>query len=144
MFGFGAKKVFTQTIGLRSNNPGNIRFSPTNKWLGQIGKNERGFVIFDRPESGLRALSILLKNYIKKTGQDTIEKMISKYAPNTENATDAYIASVAKATGINKSEKLFADETTLVKLVHAIVKHENGLQPYAPETIKNAVKKAIA
>ena len=45
------------------NNPANIRFNKKNNWLGQIG-SDNGFCVFDTLEHGLRALIVLLRNYI--------------------------------------------------------------------------------
>ena len=76
-------------LGLRNNNPLNIRFSPRSNWIGQTGEN-KGFCVFDSLEHGFRAAFKLLNNYIKQ-GYDTVPKIISRWAPQSENNTTAYI-----------------------------------------------------
>lgn len=76
-------------LGLRNNNPLNIRFSSRSNWIGQTGDN-KGFCVFDSLEHGFRAAFKLLTNYIK-SGYDTVPKIISRWAPQSENNTTAYI-----------------------------------------------------
>ena len=49
------------TRGIRNNNPGNIRVSK-DQWEGMTG-DDGAFVIFDSPESGVRALAKNLQSY---------------------------------------------------------------------------------
>ena len=79
-------------LGLRNNNPLNIRFSPKSNWVGQTGSN-KGFCVFDTLEHGFRAALKLLNNYIRQ-GYDTIPKIIARWAPESENNTKAYIDTV--------------------------------------------------
>lgn len=76
-------------LGLRINNPLNIRFSIMNTWKGQIGF-EKGFCKFDTLEHGFRAALVLLCNYHRK-GYDSVEKIVTRWAPPSENNTKAYI-----------------------------------------------------
>lgn len=125
--------------GIRNNNPGNIRHGKS-KWQGMsTGQTDPSFVQFTAPEYGIRALAVLLKNYIAG-GTNTISKVIAKYAPSSENNTAAYIAQVEKNTGIGRNEPLTANDLTL--LVTAIIRHENGTQPYPIETIQKGVQLA--
>lgn len=82
-------KLIMASLGLRNNNPLNIRFSPMNVWRGQIGSN-RGFCVFDQMENGYRAAFVLLHNYVKR-GYDTVREIVSRWAPASENDTEAYI-----------------------------------------------------
>lgn len=70
----------------------NIRYDARNKWRGQIGR-EKGFCKFSDPMYGLRAAAILLCRYVRQ-GDNTVDKIISRWAPPSENATDVYIAYV--------------------------------------------------
>lgn len=63
-----------------------------NKWRGQIGSH-KGFCKFDTMEHGYRAALVLLHNYVKR-GHDTIYEIISRWAPESENDTKAYIRTV--------------------------------------------------
>jgi hypothetical protein len=109
-------------LGIRNNNPGNIR--PGDQWVGMVGTN-KNFVVFKDIHHGLRALSIDIANKIN-SGYNTITKIIERYAPPSENNTPAYIAAASAMSGIGKDAKLTANFDTLRKLMRAIVSHENG------------------
>lgn len=89
------KKV--DTLGYCLNNPLNIRYSPMNSWLGQIG-SKKGFCKFDTMEHGFRAALVLLCNYQRK-GYDTISKIINHWAPQSENDTETYISYCCSSIG---------------------------------------------
>ena len=78
------------------NNPFNIKFSKRNHWFGQTG-SKRGFCEFDTLEHGVRACYLLLCNYIR-SNYDSIERIINRFAPETENNSLAYISFVCKYT----------------------------------------------
>lgn len=133
------KKIYTMTRGLRNNNPGNIRHS-NSKWQGASSeKTDASFVTFLTPEYGIRALAVLVKNYMLKNKIDTVAGIIARWAPSNENDTQAYINSVAKKTGFSVNEKLTPNPETLAKLAKAIIHHENGIQPYSDEIIKKSI-----
>lgn len=111
-------------LGFRNNNPGNLRSSNIN-WKGSIGANN-GFVVFENMAYGIRAAATVLINNISSMGNDTITKLITKYAPPSENNTDAYIAAVSSQTGIDPNATLDTTSDTLTSLLHAIFTHENG------------------
>ena len=78
--------------GIRNNNPFNIK-NTSDSWKGALPKSEKKdkvFVEFYNIDFGLRAGIILLKNYISM-GYDTVDKIISRYAPPNENFTKYYI-----------------------------------------------------
>lgn len=87
-------KDFTSSLGYLNCNPCNIRFSPLNNWKGQIG-TRMGFVVFDSFENGFRAAMKLIHNYTK-CNYDTIEDIISRWAPPSENNTTNYINYVVR------------------------------------------------
>lgn len=109
--------------GMRNNNPGNIEYGNFAKKHGATGSDGR-FAIFPTMEAGQAAMQELLRSNYLDAGKDTISKVISKYAPPKENNTAAYIASVAKQTGIGPDQKL--SEANLPALAAAISRHENG------------------
>ena len=79
--------------GLRNNNPGNIRISPT-RYKGEIvPSSDRAFKQFKSRGWGYRAIFVLLESYHKR-GIRTIRQIISRYAPSFENDTEKYISSV--------------------------------------------------
>lgn len=123
--------------GVRNNNPLNIRVG--NDWQGERAVNDDGeFEQFESVEMGFRAAAKLLKNYRDLYGADTIEKIIARWAPSNENNTAAYIASVEKQTGISRATVL--SDSDYVPLIAAMVKHENGVQPYSLVEIENGFK----
>lgn len=125
------KAITTMTRGYRNNNPGNIRLTTKDGkryfWKGEIEGTDKNFKTFKNMAYGYRAIFALLKEYIGK-GYNTIEKIISRYAPSSENNTNAYVTTVTKRVGITKDTKIGAsDLVTLTKLVSAISFVENGL-----------------
>lgn len=135
--GIGAWKV---TKGLRNNNPGNIRYNPANNWQGQTGNDGTGFAVFDSPQNGIRALAKLLKNYQNTYGLHSLQEIISRWAPPSENDTAAYISSVSQQTGFSPMDTInLNDSATLTAVVKAIIKHENGVDPYTVAVIDNGV-----
>jgi len=130
-----------EPLGVRNNNPGNL--GKGTKFNGEIGDSGR-FGVYDSAENGLRAISKNLLNY-NAQGVNTPAAIISKWAPPNENKTDAYITDVSRALGVNPDTPLdLTDPQTLAKLTVAIVKKENGKQPYSPEQISGAVASALS
>ncbi len=105
--------------GIRNNNPLNIRIG--NKWKGLKTPNTDGaFDQFVSMPYGYRAAFVLLRNYITKRGCDTVEKIISRFAPSNENNTAAYIKTVCMKTGFQPTTKLQPTYDDLSKLVYAM------------------------
>lgn len=117
----GTKRV---ARGIRNNNPGNIRKGI--KWLGRVepGK-DAAFVEFKTMPYGIRALYIDLINK-HKSGLRTIQGIIYRYAPPSENLTDAYVASVAKQMGIPATAVFQPTADNFKKFARAVAVHENG------------------
>ena len=109
--------------GIRNNNPGNIRYSPFAQRQGATGQDAQGFAVFSNMATGEEAEVSLLGNYLQNK-HDTIRKIISRYAPASENDTTAYIGAVSRQTGLTPDEKLTA--ANLGALSQAIFAHENG------------------
>lgn len=143
LLGIGGFGVWKMTRGIRNNNPGNIRYNPANQWQGQVGKDDAGFVVFDKPENGIRALSVLLRNYQNKYGLNTIHDIIARWAPPNENDTAAYISSVSKQANLASYVNIsLNDKATLTKIVNAIIHQENGINPYEFAIINTGVMSA--
>jgi hypothetical protein len=115
--------------GLRNKNPGNI-IKTKSLWEGEINGSDERFKTFKTMAYGYRAMYLLLESYLKK-GRNTIEKIISVYAPSSENDTKSYINNVSKLTGFQTDEALTSNDLT--KLIFAISKIENGINPIAQE-----------
>lgn len=126
----------TATRGIRNNNPGNIRKSK-DKWQGLADSQpDREFFTFKSPTWGIRALARLLIAYQDKYDLCTINRIIDRWAPPVENNTKAYAQAVAKSTGFEPNQVLDLHQFEYLEpLVKAIIKHENGVQPYSDEQI---------
>lgn len=124
--------------GIRNNNPGNIR-KGSSQWVGKVNGFDSSFETFDTAENGIRALAVLLKKYMQ-TGTRTVRTIIKKYAPSTENDTEAYVIQVSRAVGLPPDRPL--DESHIKSLVLAIIRHENGQQPYTMAQIDEAIDRA--
>lgn len=141
--------------GIRNNNPGNIDYNPRNRWLGQLAPDpaiEKRFARFDTPENGIRAIAKLILAYRGKDGQadvghagiDTVQEIISRWAPGIENDTDAYVAAVAAALRVSPHAPLdVRSPPVLTGLVASIIRHENGDVHYPAGTIEAGVKRAL-
>lgn len=90
---------------IAKNNIFNIRHAAQTKWTGQIGQN-KGFVEFDTREHAIRAWLVLMRTYRKKYGCDTIEKIITSFAPPIENNTRAYINFCVGYTGLKRNDQI--------------------------------------
>ena len=128
--------------GIRNNNPGNLRHSEQFAWDGETDVDPQGFVIFDSALHGIRALARDLRNKIRR-GLDTVESMISVFAPSSENDTVAYIQAVCVSTGYTPNASLLPNQPTLCALVKAITLHENGSCPYSDQQIADGVHEAL-
>lgn len=128
--------------GIRNNNPGNIRWGADWQGLKKDGKaQDPSFCVFTSPEYGIRALAKLLKNYQRLYGLNTPRKIINRYAPPNENQTQAYIQSVAQQLGVQPDTLVdLNEEGVLIIFVKAIIRHENGIQPYDTDTILRGIR----
>jgi len=128
--------------GIRNNNPGNIRYDRT-LWVGQTGQDDGGFITFDTPEHGIRALAKVLISYQTKHGLTTIGQMINRWAPPVENDTDAYVVAVCKACSASPNNPYTLTPSRLATLAKAIIHQENGEQPYSDAVIEAGVDSAF-
>lgn len=116
--------------GLRNNNPGNLVIT-SSAWLGKIPvpqntDSNRKFEQFKEVKYGIRAMIIDIIGDIGK-GKNTLRKLISEYAPPSENHTNNYINVVSKSLGISPDSIIKqVDFTFILKISRAIITHENG------------------
>lgn len=76
---------------------------------------------------GIRAGFIILRRYIRRYGRNTIRKIISSWAPATENKTEAYIAAVCAWMGKDPDDQIkYEDTQTMCALVSAMIRVECG------------------
>ena len=128
------------TRGLRNNNPLNIRHS-ADRWQGaRIMQTDKDFVQFKDLKWGFRAAWKILDTYcltFKKEGKAyNVRNIIGRWAPPTENDTDAYVRAVVKLSGLGGNENMprpkhywnFEEVDKLVRLIRAMVCVENGIK----------------
>lgn len=113
-----------ETLGIRNNNPGNIRFTGID-WTGMIGK-QGGFCVFDKMVNGTRAIAVIWRVYLTVDRVKTIREGIARWAPPTENDTSAYVAAVCRETGLNADDPISPTLETVRNIIAAIIQHENG------------------
>lgn len=101
---------------LRNNNPGALMPG------GRLAS-------YKTPEEGLAALDSNLQSYGKR-GISTLRGVVQTWAPPNENDTAAYIAHMAKATGLDPDQKIdLSNPYVRHQLSAGIVQHENGTKP---------------
>lgn len=122
--------------GERNNNPGNLNFA------GQAGATlERPggrFARFDTAFDGLRAMGRQLSLYAQR-GINTVEGIISTWAPSSENDTGAYVNAIAERLGVHPQAALnLQNPQVLGGLMNGIIHHENGRNIYSSDLINRA------
>ena len=126
------------TRGVRNNNPLNIRYG--SNWEGMVKNSkelDRSFCVFKDVRYGIRAGAKLFLNYKRFYGIDTIRGIVSRFSPPEENDTTAYCEDVCKRMGKAREESLdLYNGGIMLSLLKAIIRHENGYQPYSDEEIK--------
>ncbi|WP_431297273.1 hypothetical protein [Rahnella sp. PAMC 25559] len=123
--------------GIRNNNPGNLRVAPN-----AVG-NDGAFAVFDKPDDGLAAMSRQLQLYGDR-GNNTPYGIIHTYAPSSENNTQAYINAITGDTGYGAHEQLdLSDPATLKRMMAAMIRHENGSQPYSEKDIDSGINQSM-
>ena len=128
------------TRGLRNNNPLNIRHS-ADRWQGaRIMQTDPDYVQYKDIKWGFRAAWKILDTYcltFKKEGKAyNVKNIIGRWAPPTENDTDAYVRAVVKLSGLGGNENMprpkhywnFEEVDKLVRLIRAMVCVENGIK----------------
>jgi hypothetical protein len=129
-----------QPRGVRNRNPGNLIKSQI-RWAGQSASQpDPHFVVFDAPEWGIRALIRVLLTYTSKRKAadgspiDTIAEIVARWAPPHENDTAAYTRFVSDYVGIASDKPINVRNPEIMRpLVEAIIRFENGQQPYNSE-----------
>lgn len=127
--------------GIRNNNPGNINY------VGQDGASlERPggrFAKFETAYDGLKAMARQLMRYFtgKTTGKplQTLNDIISTWAPGSENNTGAYVAQLSKMLNVHPDAVLNLENPQVMSaLMGGIIHHENGRNPYSSELLSRA------
>ena len=127
--------------GIRNNNPGNIRHGQNWEGLNSEGRRiDSAFCVFKSPVYGIRALAKVLMNYKRVYKLNTVRQIIGRYAPPNENQTLAYIQAVSKQIGVYPDMVIDVEERGILTVfIKAIIRMENGIQPYSDETIQQGI-----
>jgi len=124
-FGLLAIGVYFMTRpnkNVRNKNPLNIRESA--EWDGERVLNlDKAFEEFKTPEYGFRAAYIILLQYLER-GDNTIEKIISTWAPSSENHTGDYIDYVSDRLNVSEFQEL--EPADLPELMQVMSDFEGG------------------
>ena len=130
--------------GLRNNNPGNI-VKTKNPWDGEVEGEDSRFKTFATEDDGLAAIGSNLLAYNDKHGLDTVGGIINRWAPPSENDTGDYVRSVASSLGVAPDQPVdVRNPEVMAQLSDAIVRKENGKNPYSREQMLDAAKRAIS
>lgn len=122
--------------GIRNNNPGNIKKNNV-EWEGLAPEDEQidnTFFVFSSAKYGIRALCKILITY-RSYGLNNIYSIINRYAPPSENDTEAYQSFLSKETGHGVLTNLENTIEDYLPIVKGIILMENGVQPYSEEEI---------
>tara|TARA_B100000963_G_C22350838_1_gene547174 strand:- start:150 stop:596 length:447 start_codon:yes stop_codon:yes gene_type:complete len=127
--------------GIRNKNPGNIKLGTD--WDGLAAEQtDPTFCIFDEAVMGIRALHRILLTYRFKHHKATVDEIISRWAPPSENDTSAYIDFVCKRMNIKPMDRLDNSMEHYLPLVKSIIQMENGQQPYDDELLVEGMYRA--
>ncbi|WP_308718999.1 hypothetical protein [Komagataeibacter xylinus] len=91
--------------GVRNNNPGNLEYQGQRGARMETGVARPRYAAFPTMEAGIQALRDQLVLY-KSRGIDSVDAIISKYAPKEENDTAAYIAQLSRHMGVSPDAHL--------------------------------------
>ena len=129
-----------QPRGIRNNNPLNIRHS-ADRWQGaRVEQTDTEFVQFESMAYGYRAAWKVLDTYYLTFKRERkpymVRNIIARWAPPTENDTDAYVRQVTLLSGLGGRENLirpkqycaFEELERLVLLIRAMTCVECGLR----------------
>lgn len=129
-------------LGLRNHNPLNLR-SASNE-TGKVFAGKSGyFSRFGSDEDGLAAASRQLFLYGDR-GKHTLQDVISTFAPHSENNVENYVSDVSSDTGFKPGENIDLHSPDVLKrLLPAMIKEEQGTQPFSQRDIDTGINDAI-
>ena len=126
--------------GVRNCNPGNIRLPrkenmEKDRFIGELRPSrDKSFRTFVNMAYGYRAMHYLLRRYKNSYQLNTLEQMIYRWAPPTDNnKTEVYVDFVAKRAGIGRKDIVdVSNMTVMCRIVEAMTVMENG-NKYEPD-----------
>jgi len=131
------KKMGNLARGIRNNNPLNLRKTNIN-WEGKISGKDKSFETFITPEYGIRAGAKILINYQELYNLNTVNQVINRFAPASENDTKSYIDHIANELEVGPNDPIIVKDN-LFKIIKTMIKHENGINPYTTGQILEGI-----
>ena|SRR6185295_3894430 len=137
---------------VRNQNPGNIERGHDD-WAGLCEpdqmtadqREEKRFCVFRNARYGFRALAVILHNYFTKHDIKTVRGIINRFAPASENNSEAYIKHVCDAIGEGPDSVLdMNDPETIKELCRAIAVHESGGWFFEQKDLDDGVGMALS
>jgi hypothetical protein len=130
------------TLGERNNNYGNLRTNDA--FEGKTGTSQ-SYDTYESPEMGLRALARVLDVYDRKHNIDTVDKLVNRYAPasdNTGGSHENYKKFLAERLDVGINEKIDVSAMR-EEIMDAIIRFENKNRSLASKSqIRAAIKLA--
>ena len=116
--------------GMSNCNPGNIRRSRT-RYKGEVRPSrDPEFKQIASLEWGYRAIFVLLHTYRVRYGLGSLDGMIARWAPPSENDTGAYLRTVVRRSGVDPDAEIDTrDGPTMTRIAAAMARVENGVEP---------------
>lgn len=129
--------------GIRNHNPGNIEKGAPWQGLAKDQSADDRFAVFAAPRWGIRAIARVLITYQDKHKIRTVRGIFNRWAPPTENDTVSYTLHAAQRLGVSPTAPINVHDYAIMHpLVAAIIKHENGVQPYSSAEIDEGLRLA--
>ena len=123
------------SLGYRANNPMDVTSDPTtlknDPWVGQVGvvyssDSSHCFAVFDSVANGVRCGAHVVLGYQKNDGINTLQGLVDRFAPSSDNNPSDYAAELADYVGRGKDESISFDEY-LETICRGIVQREQSL-----------------
>lgn len=121
-------KQVTPTRGYRNNNPCNIRWRKDVAWQGQTGHDDKYFCKFSNRVYGYRAVFALLRTYRIRYNITTVDAIIRRFAPPTENATDKYVKDVCRLANLQPTTSIDYRTPEAKRLIRAMAYIESLIE----------------
>lgn len=143
MFLFLVGPLFGAPIGIRNNNPGNIKSVHVRLWRGAERRDAADYLVFSKPLYGLKAMNRLLAIYGRR-GHYTIDAITTIWTEPKATQRDAlahknYMIVVCKLSGFGRHECLdMRSWSTRMRLARGIIMAENSCNPYPESLLRQA------
>ena len=119
--------------GIRNKNPGNIKLGTD--WDGLASEQtDPTFCTFEEAVMGIRALMRILLTYRFTHKKTNVDSIISRWAPPSENNTEAYIKFVCDKMDVKPLDELDNSIEHYLPLVKAIIQTVSYTHLRAHET----------